>query len=129
MSGSNTFSLIALFALSAMVVNSIGIWVIYKNKQWVDRNIEYFMCFAAGVLIASPLIIAFPEALEKNADAGMAALAGFIFMFFSNKYIKHRTQQDELWLLGLLPSKASASTPLWTASSMPSLSVSVQLLA
>lgn len=92
----STFSFVALFALSAMVVNSIGIWVIYKNKQWVDRNIEYFMCFAAGVLIASPLIIAFPEALEKNADAGLAALAGFIFMFFSNKFIKHKTQQHEL---------------------------------
>lgn len=92
----STFYFVALFALSAMVVNSIGIWVIYKNKQWVDRNIEYFMCFAAGVLIASPLIIAFPEALEKNPDAGLAALAGFIFMFFSNKLIKHRTQQPEL---------------------------------
>ena len=86
----STFSFVALFALSAMVVNSIGIWVIYKNKQWVDRNIEYFMCFAAGVLIASPLIIAFPEALEKNSDAGLAALAGFIFMFFQQQ--THQTQ-------------------------------------
>lgn len=39
----STFSFVALFALSAMVVNSIGIWVIYKNKHWVDQNIEYFM--------------------------------------------------------------------------------------
>lgn len=96
MGSASVFPLVAFFALSAMVVNSAGIWVIYKNKQWVDRNIEYFMCFAAGVLIASPLIIALPEALGKNRDAGLAALAGFVFLFFSNKFIKYRTHQSEL---------------------------------
>ena len=54
------------------------------------------MCFAAGVLISSPLIMAFPEALQKNSYAGFAALAGFIFMFFSNKLIKYKTKQEEL---------------------------------
>jgi len=62
-----TFSFVALFALSAMVMNSVGIWVIYKNKQWVDRNIEYFMCLAAGVLIASPFIIGFPLRCRASA--------------------------------------------------------------
>jgi len=80
MSGISTFTRVAIFAVSAMVVNSIGIWVIYTQKKWVDQNIEYFMCFAAGVLIASPLISAFPEAIEKNPDAGLAALAGFTFL-------------------------------------------------
>lgn len=92
----STFMWVAIFALSAMIVNSIGIWVIYKNKVWAEKNKEYFMCFAAGMLISSPLIMAFPQAIEKNANAGLAALTGFIFMFFSNKYIKHITKQDEL---------------------------------
>ena len=91
-----TFTWIAIFALSAMIVNSIGIWYIHKNKKWVERTKEYFMCFAAGVLISSPLIIAFPQAVQKNTNAGLSALAGFIFMYFSNKFIKYRTKQKEL---------------------------------
>jgi len=92
----STFTWIAIFALGAMLVNGIGIWVIYKNKEWAGRVKEYFMCFAAGILISSPLIMAFPEALQKNTNAGFAALTGFIFMFFSNKFIKYKTNQKEL---------------------------------
>ncbi len=96
MAGQNVFIWVAGFALSAMIVNCAGIWVIYKNKEWAEKNKEYFMCFAAGVLISSPLIIAFPQAVGKNENAGLAALAGFVFMFFSNKLIKHKTKQEEL---------------------------------
>lgn len=96
MNGENTFLWVAIFALAAMLVNSIGIWAIYKHQEWAKRNKEYFMCFAAGVLIASPLIMAFPQAIAKNANAGLAALSGFVFMFFSNKLIQYRTKQEEL---------------------------------
>jgi zinc transporter ZupT len=96
MTGQIVFFWVEIFALIAMVVNSLGIWVIYKNKEWAEKNKEYFMCFAAGVLISSPLIMAFPQAIEKNKNAGLAALLGFVFMFFSNKFIKYRTKQDEL---------------------------------
>ena len=92
----SAFYWILIFALGAMLVNSVGIWVIYKYKDWAERAKVYFMCFAAGVLISSPLIMAFPEALQKNSYAGFAALAGFIFMFFSNKLIKYKTKQEEL---------------------------------
>lgn len=96
MSEQSVFFWVAVFALSAMIVNSIGIWVIYRNKVWAEKNKEYFMCFAAGVLISSPLIIAFPQAIERNSNSGMAALAGFVFMLFSNKFIKYKTKEDEL---------------------------------
>lgn len=92
----NDFSLIAIFAFAAMAVNSAGIWLLYKNKIWAEKNKEYFMCFAAGILISSSLIMAFPQASEKNPGAGIAALGGFVFMFFSNRLIRHRTKQTEL---------------------------------
>jgi len=92
----NQFIWVAIFALSAMLVNSIGIITIYKNRKWAEKNKEYFMCFAAGVLISSPLIMAFPAAVQKNPHAGLAALVGFMFMFFSNKLIKYKTKQKEL---------------------------------
>ena len=91
----HVFLWVAIFAVSAMVVNGIGIWVIYKNKAWAEQNKEYFMCFAAGVLISSPLIMAFPSAIEKNRHAGLAALFGFVFMLVSNKLIKYKTKQDQ----------------------------------
>jgi len=96
MTGQNTFVWMALFALGAMVINSIGSWVMYKNREWAERNKEYFMCFAAGMLISSPLMVAFPEALALNGHAGLAALVGFIFMFFSNEFIKYKTKEETL---------------------------------
>ena len=92
----STFLWILIFALGAMLVNSVGIWAIYKNSEWAEKTKDYWMCFAAGILISSPLIMAFPQALQKNSYAGFAALAGFIFMYFSNKIIKYKTKQREL---------------------------------
>lgn len=91
-----TFQWIALFAVSAAVFNSVGIWVIFRHKKLAEKLKNYFMCFAAGVLISSPLIMAFPQAIVKNHNAGFAALAGFLFMLFSNKIIKDRTKQQEI---------------------------------
>ena len=96
MSGENPFLWILLFAFSAMLVNTIGIYVIWKNSSWAEKALEHFMCFAAGMLIASPLIMAFPNAIAKNSIAGIAALIGFVFMYMSNKLIKKRTKTKEL---------------------------------
>ena len=92
----STFTWISIFAISAMLVNSFGIWAIYKNREWAGKTKEYCMCFAAGILISSPLIMSFPQALQKNSYAGFAALIGFTFMYFSNKIIKYKTKQREL---------------------------------
>lgn len=96
MSELSTFTWVSIFALSALVVNGVGIGFVYLNSEWAEKTKDYFMYFAAGVLISSPLIIAFPEAIEKNIDAGLAALVGFIFIYFSNKLIKHKIKQHEL---------------------------------
>jgi len=93
---SEEFKWIAVFSISAMVINSAGIMFVYKYRENVKKVKNYFMCFAAGVLIASPLLMAMPEAIEKNPHAGFAALAGFMFMFFSNKYIKYKTRQPDV---------------------------------
>lgn len=90
------FFWILLFASGALLVNSAGIFVLWKNRRWAEKTLEYFMCFAAGMLIASPLIMALPNAIEKNSEAGLAALAGFVFMYMSNKVIKKRTKTKEL---------------------------------
>jgi zinc and cadmium transporter len=92
----NTFTWISIFAVSAAIVNSIGILVVFRKKEWVERTKNLFMCFASGVLISSPLIFALPKATKINPNAGILALLGFLFMFLSNKYIKYKTNQEAL---------------------------------
>ncbi|MBD3310597.1 zinc/iron permease [Candidatus Woesearchaeota archaeon] len=92
----NTFIWMAVFAVSSAIVNGLGIYAIYKNKSWAEKAKTYLMCFAAGMLISVPLVFAFPNAVEKNFYAGFAGLVGFLFMFFSNNVIKHRTRQQSL---------------------------------
>jgi zinc and cadmium transporter len=92
----NTFMWVAVFAVSAAVVNGIGILAVFRNKSWVEKTKTYLMCFAAGILLSSPLISALPQALVKNSYAGFAALAGFLFMMFSNEIIKWKTKQKSL---------------------------------
>ncbi len=91
-----TFLWVLLFSMSAMVVNTIGIVVMRQHEAWTLRNKDYFMCFAAGVLITSSLIMAFPNAVSKSTYAGIAALVGFMLMFSVNRLIKHMTRQEEL---------------------------------
>ncbi|MBN2611889.1 MAG: ZIP family metal transporter [Bacteroidales bacterium] len=93
---SDTFIWIAVFAIIAAIVNGIGILIIFKYKKWAEKAKTYFMCFAAGVLISTPLMLALPQAIQKNFYAGFMALLGFLFMFFSNELIKHLTKKEVL---------------------------------
>lgn len=92
----DTFTCVALFALFAAVINSVGIFTILKHKVWAEKAKTHIMCFAAGVLISTPLMFAFPEAIRKNRYAGFAALGGFLFMLVSNQFIKAGTKQKGL---------------------------------
>jgi len=33
----NTFIFISAFAMGAMIVNSLGIWTLYKNREWAEK--------------------------------------------------------------------------------------------
>lgn len=92
----DTFTWIAIFAIGSAIVNSIGIFAIYRHKTWTSRIKAYFMCFAAGVLISTPLMFALPNAVEMNSNAGIFALFGFLFMFFSNAVVKRKAKQKSL---------------------------------
>ncbi len=96
MEDQNVFIWIVGFALSAAVVNSLGILTIFRFRDWAQQAKTYFICFAAGMLISTPLMLSLPNALEKNEKAGFLALAGFLFMLFSNRVIRHRTKENPL---------------------------------
>lgn len=73
----STFTWVAIFAISAAIINALGILTIYKYKELAEKAKAYFMCFAAGVLISAPLMSAFPVAVEKNNYAGFSSLLCF----------------------------------------------------
>ena len=92
----STFGLISAFALSSMVVNTLGIYAIYRNRAWAEKNKEYFMCFAAGIIITSPLIGAFPQAIAKSSEAGFFALLGFLFLLGTSEIMRKSTKKSAL---------------------------------
>ncbi len=92
----HTFLWMAGFAIAAALVNGLGILAIYRYREWAEKAKDYFMCFAAGILISTPLMFALPNAVRANNWAGPAALVGFLFMYFSNELIKRRTHKKEL---------------------------------
>jgi len=93
---SGTFIYIAGFALASALINSLGILAIFKYREWAEKAKTYFMCFAAGMLVSTPLLLTLPIAIGKNFYAGFIALFGFLFMFFSNELIKHYTHKKTL---------------------------------
>jgi zinc and cadmium transporter len=96
MTTNNSFIWIASFAIAAALVNTLGILAIFKYRKWAQRIKVYLMCFAAGVLVSTPLMLALPQAIQKTPWAGFVALGGFLFMFFSNELIKSYTKQKTL---------------------------------
>jgi zinc and cadmium transporter len=93
---SGNFIWIAVFAILAAIINSLGILILFRYRRWAEKAKTYFMCFAAGILISTPLLLALPQAVEKNFYAGFMALLGFLFMFFSNELIKYLTKKEVL---------------------------------
>ena len=93
---SDTFIYIASFALISALINGLGILAIFKYREWAEKAKTYFICFAAGMLVSTPLLITLPIAIEKNFYAGFIALFGFLFMFFSNELIKRYTHKETL---------------------------------
>ena len=81
------FFWISTFALLSALFNYIGIYAFYKNSRWIERFKNYFLCFAAGVLISTPFLVAFPHAFAEKSNCGFFAVFGFVFMLFVDRVV------------------------------------------
>lgn len=91
----DNFLWIVSFSLLSLIVNTIGIYSAYKVGDFSGNIKNYLLCFAAGILITSPLVFILPHAIEHNEKAGIMALAGFIFMLtISNLISDHSHDKD-----------------------------------
>jgi ZIP family zinc transporter len=94
-------------SMAAAIVTSLGIATIRRYADWGQRNTAYFMCFAAGVLIAASFLHIIPKALSLNAHAPAWLLTGFLGMHVFNRFLtafvceKDPGRKD--YALGLLP--------------------------
>lgn len=91
--GGEVFHWVAGIAILDGAVNGLGITAIFNYREWAENNEYYFMCFAAGVLISVPLLHILPKAMAMNDRAGIFALIGFLFLFFSNRLVNKYTEE------------------------------------
>lgn len=83
----NTFWAVFLASLIACLVNIAGIYIISKYAKWGNRNVVYFMSFAAGVLISVSFIHIIPKSFSMNDQAPFFLLAGFMGLYIFNRFI------------------------------------------
>lgn len=89
----------------AAIVTAGGIYTIRHFEDWARRNITYFTCFAAGVLIAVSLLHLVPEAFAMNASAAPYLLAGYLLIYLFDRFLTfHVCDKPEMagYALGLV---------------------------
>jgi len=103
----NTFWTALATSLLAALVTSAGIYTIRRFADWGQRNTAYFMCFAAGVLIAAPFLHMIPKSFSMNAQAPMWLLAGFLSLHLFNRFLTafvcERDPDKRDYVIGVVP--------------------------
>lgn len=90
----------------AGAVTTTGIYTIRRYKDWARANAGYFICFAAGVLIAASFLHIVPKSFAMNADAPVYLFAGYLFMHVVNRFLTAYIcdkQEGVDYALGLVP--------------------------
>lgn len=65
----NTFWVALAASAAAAVVTTLGILTIRRFADWGQRHTAYFMCVAAGVLIAASFLHIVPRAIAMSPGA------------------------------------------------------------
>ncbi|MEN8174030.1 MAG: ZIP family metal transporter, partial [Chloroflexota bacterium] len=82
-----TFGAVITASLLACLVTTIGIYIISKYETWGNKNVVYFISFAAGVLISVSFIHIIPKAFGMNENAPVYLLVGFMGLHFFNRFL------------------------------------------
>jgi len=83
----NTFWTALITSLLAAIATTTGIYTIRNFIDWGPRNITYFICFAAGVLISASFLHMIPKVIAMNVNAPNYLLLGFFSLYFVNRFI------------------------------------------
>ncbi|MCO5763487.1 MAG: ZIP family metal transporter [Chromatiaceae bacterium] len=103
----NTFWTALGTSLTAALVTSLGIYAIRRFSDWGQRNTAYFMCFAAGVLIAASFLHIIPKSFAMNAQAPSWLLVGFLGLHLLNRFLTafvcERDPDKKDFAIGVIP--------------------------
>jgi zinc transporter ZupT len=103
----NTFWTALATSTMAAIVTSSGIYTIRRFSDWGKRNTSYFMCFAAGVLIAASFLHMIPKAFSMNPNAPGWLLVGFfglhLFNRFLTSFVCDKSLGKEDYAIGIVP--------------------------
>ena len=83
----STFGSVLLASILACLVTTIGIYTISRYEKWGNKNIVYFMSFAAGVLISVSFIHIIPESFGMNDSAPIYLLVGYMGLYILNRFL------------------------------------------
>lgn len=83
----NTFWMALITSTLAAFVTSLGIYIIRRFSDWGQRNTTYFMCFAAGVLIAASFLHIIPKSFAMTTRAPVWLLVGFFGLHLFNRFL------------------------------------------
>jgi zinc transporter ZupT len=93
-------------SLLAGCMTTAGIVVIRRFEPWGRRNMTYFACFAAGVLISVSFLHIIPTAFAMSARAPLYLLSGYLLMHGVNRfltaYVCDRPETAD-YAIGLVP--------------------------
>ncbi len=107
MSTATTFWTALTTSSVAALITSLGIFTIRRFAGWGQRNTPYFMCFAAGVLIAASFLHLVPRSLAMNPRAPVWLLFGFfglhLFNRFLTAFVCDRDPQRREYAIGIVP--------------------------
>ncbi|MEM5505532.1 ZIP family metal transporter [Shewanella frigidimarina] len=103
----NTFWTALATSSLAAIVTSTGIYTVRKYVDWGQRNITYFMCFAAGVLISASFLHIIPKSLSMNPNSAPYLLVGFFGLYLFNRFVTafvcQKNPDKEQYGIGLVP--------------------------
>jgi zinc transporter ZupT len=103
----HSFWIALLTSLAAAAVTTLGIWTIRRFTVWGHRNIAYFMCFAAGVLISASFLHMIPKAFSLALNGPIFLLIGFFGMHLFNRFLTafvcERDVRHKDYAIGVLP--------------------------
>ncbi|UCE14070.1 MAG: ZIP family metal transporter [Candidatus Heimdallarchaeota archaeon] len=97
-----------IYSLIACTATSIGMIIIWKYKEWGEKNVIYFMSFAAGLLLAVSILHIIPESFELNSSAPLCLLVGFLSFHAYDRVIdnhsfnNHDRKSARLYSLGII---------------------------
>jgi zinc transporter ZupT len=103
----DTFWIALATSTVAALITALGIGTIRLFTEWGRRNTTYFMCFAAGVLIAASFLHIVPKSISMNAQAPVWLLLGFfglhLFNRFVTAYVCERDPDRKDYAIGIVP--------------------------